>query len=108
MIVTAVILLAISVISGIYFFYTLNNKVDRLFAQLAVKNDNSEVIKAIESIDVKVDNSEIIRAIGGIKLDNSDVIKTIEGGVNEILIKVDNSTKTVTDILENLTIVIQE
>lgn len=93
MIVIAVILLVISVVSCIYFFYTLNNKVDRLFAQLAVKNDNTEVIKAIESINVKVDNSE--------------VIKTIESGVNEVLIKVDNSTKTVTDILENLTIEIQ-
>lgn len=92
--ITSIVLLSIAVVSGIYFFYTLNNKVERLFAQLAVKNDNSEVIKAIESINVKVDNS--------------DVIKTIEGGVNEVIVKVDNSTKTVTDILENLTIVIQE
>lgn len=90
---TAIILLSIAVACSIYFFYTLNNKVDRLFAQLAVKNDNSDVIKAIESINVKVDNS--------------DVIKTVESGVNEVLIKVDNSTKTVTDIIENLTIEIQ-
>lgn len=98
--IVSIILLAIGVLVCTYFIYKTRQEASNNFLILSelikkeTKTNGLEVIKSVEKVKVKVDNS--------------DVIKTIEGGVNEILVKVDNSTKTVTDILENLTIEIQE
>jgi hypothetical protein len=87
--IVGLILLGIGFIFLAYYVWKLNNIMERGFAEFAIRNDNAEVIKAIESIDVKVDFG--------------DVIKTVEGGTNEILIKIDNQTETITEKMENLT-----
>lgn len=81
--VISIILLAISVGSGAYFLYKLNKEVKEGFANISIP-----------------------------KTDSSDVIKVVEDGVNQILIKVDNQTESITESIseriENLTIEIHE
>lgn len=76
------ILLIVSLASGAYFLYRLKQEMKEGFAQFALRIDNKDVIKAIESIEIKADLS--------------DVIKTVEGATNEILVKIDSQTETIT------------
>jgi hypothetical protein len=91
--IIGLIFLTIAVVFLAYYVWKLNNITERGFAEFAIRNDNAEVIKAIESIDVKVDFG--------------DVIKTVEGGTNEILVKLDNQTETITEKMENLTFYVE-
>jgi len=91
--IIGLIFLTIAVVFLAYYVWKLNNIMERGFAEFAIRNDNAEVIKAIESIDVKVDFG--------------DVIKTVEGGTNEILVKLDNQTETITEKMENLTFYVE-